>query len=241
MANPGGRCAVSGGAAGRQPAPATSNALIFTTNVGDTVTAGPDHPLIVEYRVPGGEPSPYIHVRGRLRALLAGRYSWNWSNSARNGAPRKDASTGCGARDSFSASVSWTRDLNREDSRASFLLSLLRTIVLLPSCTLVLLVRLLKWLIAPPALLLQMLLGVPLVLLRVRQPIRPRFIRLSEDELPNAAWIALTDAAEALAADGFVQLGDFRCDELIQDAGAVAAAAGPTGSEHGRNDRARRN
>jgi hypothetical protein len=45
--------------------------LTFTTNVGDTVTAGPGHPLIVEYRVPGGEPSPYLHVRGRLRALLA--------------------------------------------------------------------------------------------------------------------------------------------------------------------------
>ena len=45
--------------------------LIFTTNVGDLVTAGPDHPLIVEYRIPGGEPAPYIHVRGRLRALLS--------------------------------------------------------------------------------------------------------------------------------------------------------------------------
>jgi len=40
------------------------------TNVGDVVVAGPDHPLIVEYRTPGGEPSPYLHVRGRLRALL---------------------------------------------------------------------------------------------------------------------------------------------------------------------------
>lgn len=44
--------------------------LIFTTNVGDTVTAGPDHPLTVEYRNPDGEPAPYLHVRGRLRALL---------------------------------------------------------------------------------------------------------------------------------------------------------------------------
>lgn len=102
--------------------------------------------------------------------------------------------------------------------RPAFLLFLLRTVVLLPSYMLVLLVRLLKWLIAPPALLLQMLIGVPLTLLRVRQPIRPQFIRLAEDELPNAAWIALTDAAEALAADGFIQQGDFRCDELIQDA-----------------------
>ena len=45
--------------------------LAFTTGVGDIVTAGADHPLAVEYRVPGGEPSPYIHVRGRLRALLS--------------------------------------------------------------------------------------------------------------------------------------------------------------------------
>lgn len=45
--------------------------LTFTTNVGDLVTAGPDHPLIVEYRVLGGEPAPYLHVRGRLRALLS--------------------------------------------------------------------------------------------------------------------------------------------------------------------------
>ena len=45
--------------------------LTFTTNVGDQVTAGPDHPLIVEYQTPGGEPAPYLQVRGRLRALLS--------------------------------------------------------------------------------------------------------------------------------------------------------------------------
>lgn len=44
--------------------------LTFTTNVGDRITAGPDHPLIVEYQTPGGEPAPYLQVRGRLRALL---------------------------------------------------------------------------------------------------------------------------------------------------------------------------
>jgi hypothetical protein len=44
--------------------------LTFTTNVGDVVIAGPEHPLTVEYRTPGGEPAPYLHVRGRLRALL---------------------------------------------------------------------------------------------------------------------------------------------------------------------------
>ena len=45
--------------------------LTFTTNVGDTVIAGPEHPLTVIYSVPDGEPSPYIHIRGRLMALLS--------------------------------------------------------------------------------------------------------------------------------------------------------------------------
>lgn len=44
--------------------------LTFTTNVGDMIAAGSEHPLMVEYRTPGGEPAPYIQVRGRLRALL---------------------------------------------------------------------------------------------------------------------------------------------------------------------------
>jgi uncharacterized protein len=44
--------------------------LTFTTNLGDTVIAGPDHPLNVEYRAPDDAPAPYLHVRGRLRALL---------------------------------------------------------------------------------------------------------------------------------------------------------------------------
>ncbi|MCP5158373.1 MAG: DUF1285 domain-containing protein [Gammaproteobacteria bacterium] len=48
-----------------------SQNLTFTTNVGDIVTAGLDHPLIVEYPVPGGEPSPHIHIRSRLHALLS--------------------------------------------------------------------------------------------------------------------------------------------------------------------------
>lgn len=98
------------------------------------------------------------------------------------------------------------------------LLSLLRAFVLLPSYMLVLLVRLLKWLIAPLALLLQLLFGAPLVLLRVRQPLHPRFLPLQEIDLPDAAWLELTDAAETLSAEGFIHYGDFRCDELIQGA-----------------------
>ncbi len=99
-----------------------------------------------------------------------------------------------------------------------FLLSLLRIVVLLPSYALVLLVRLIKWLIAPPALLLQLLFGTPLALWRVRQPLRPRFVPIRETELPDAAWLTLTDATESLAAAGFVRCDDFRGDDLIQGA-----------------------
>lgn len=100
----------------------------------------------------------------------------------------------------------------------AFLLSLLRKFVLLPSYALVLLVRLIKWLIVPPALLLQLLIGVPVALSRVRQPLWPHFIPLQESDLPNAVWITMTDATEALAAEGFVANGDFRCDDLVQGA-----------------------
>jgi hypothetical protein len=33
--------------------------------------AGPEHPIQVEYQAAGGEPSPYVHVRARLRALIS--------------------------------------------------------------------------------------------------------------------------------------------------------------------------
>ncbi|MDZ4690660.1 DUF1285 domain-containing protein [Terricaulis sp.] len=42
--------------------------IVFTTNVGDIITAGPEHPLRVERR--GDEPRPYVHVRGRLEARI---------------------------------------------------------------------------------------------------------------------------------------------------------------------------
>ncbi|MDZ7709404.1 MAG: DUF1285 domain-containing protein [Roseovarius sp.] len=44
--------------------------LRFETNVGDTVTAGPDHPIRVERDPETGEPSPYVHVRADLEALI---------------------------------------------------------------------------------------------------------------------------------------------------------------------------
>ncbi len=44
--------------------------LSFTTNVGDTTTAGPEKPIRVERDPVTGEPSPYVLVRDRLEALI---------------------------------------------------------------------------------------------------------------------------------------------------------------------------
>jgi len=43
--------------------------LTFETLAGDSAAAGPDHALRVE-RAPDGEPSPYIHIRRNLEALI---------------------------------------------------------------------------------------------------------------------------------------------------------------------------
>lgn len=44
--------------------------LQFTTHVGDTATAGADHPIRVEKDAETGEPSPYILIRADLWALI---------------------------------------------------------------------------------------------------------------------------------------------------------------------------
>ena len=44
--------------------------LTFTTHVGDTAVAGPDHPIRVARDADTGEPSPYILVRANLEALI---------------------------------------------------------------------------------------------------------------------------------------------------------------------------
>ena len=46
-------------------------ALVFTTDVGDRVEAGPDHPIEVETDPVSGEPAPRIHVRADLWARIA--------------------------------------------------------------------------------------------------------------------------------------------------------------------------
>lgn len=43
--------------------------ITFTTNVGDVVIAGRDHAIRVQ-RDETGEPSPYVHVRAGLEALI---------------------------------------------------------------------------------------------------------------------------------------------------------------------------
>jgi hypothetical protein len=47
-----------------------SSEVIFTTHVGDQVTAGPDHPIRVERKALTGEPAPYVMVRAGLEALI---------------------------------------------------------------------------------------------------------------------------------------------------------------------------
>jgi hypothetical protein len=42
--------------------------IVFTTNAGDVITAGPDNSIRVECR--GDEPRPYVLVRGRLEARI---------------------------------------------------------------------------------------------------------------------------------------------------------------------------
>ncbi len=44
--------------------------LTFTTHVGDATIAGPDNPIRVERDPATGEPSPYVHVRAGLEALI---------------------------------------------------------------------------------------------------------------------------------------------------------------------------
>ena len=46
-------------------------ALTFRTNVGDIVESGCDHPLRFEIEPETGGLKPYVHVRGRLEALVS--------------------------------------------------------------------------------------------------------------------------------------------------------------------------
>lgn len=45
-------------------------ALVFTTDVGDEVTADADHPIVVETNAASGEPQPSVRVRSDLWARI---------------------------------------------------------------------------------------------------------------------------------------------------------------------------
>lgn len=47
-----------------------AQALTFTTNLGDCVIAGPEHPIRVERNADTGEPAPYVELRDGLEALI---------------------------------------------------------------------------------------------------------------------------------------------------------------------------
>ena len=49
----------------------TGDGLAFRTNVGDVVTAGPDHPITMRRSEHAGARVPYVLVRGGLEARLA--------------------------------------------------------------------------------------------------------------------------------------------------------------------------
>ena len=49
----------------------TNDGYAFRTNVGDVVTAGPDHPIETRWSEAAGARVPYVRVRGGLDARLA--------------------------------------------------------------------------------------------------------------------------------------------------------------------------
>ena len=47
-----------------------SQTLVFTTNTGETVTAGAEHQIRVETNQPRAEPHPILHIRGGMNGLI---------------------------------------------------------------------------------------------------------------------------------------------------------------------------
>ncbi|MEO1457455.1 MAG: DUF1285 domain-containing protein [Pseudomonadota bacterium] len=54
----------------RVEAPGPDQVLVFETSVGDETAAGPENPIRVARDAETGEPSPYVHVRRGLEALI---------------------------------------------------------------------------------------------------------------------------------------------------------------------------
>ena len=51
-------------------APGNAQTITFETNVGDLSVAGPENPIRVARDQDTGEPSPYVHIRAGLEALI---------------------------------------------------------------------------------------------------------------------------------------------------------------------------
>lgn len=59
--------------------------LTFTTNVGDEAVAGPEHGLRFETDTENGGLKPYLHVRGRLEALVSRALTYDLVELAEDG------------------------------------------------------------------------------------------------------------------------------------------------------------
>lgn len=57
--------------------------IVFGTNVGDRVTAGPDH--MIELRGSADEPRPYVHIRRGLWALIDRKTFYRLADAAMPG------------------------------------------------------------------------------------------------------------------------------------------------------------
>ena len=57
--------------------------VTFRTNVDETVAAGPGHPIRVAIDQVSGEPSPYVHVRDGLEALIVRSFYYQLVNAGR--------------------------------------------------------------------------------------------------------------------------------------------------------------
>lgn len=60
------------------------DAITFTTNLDEQVTAGPDDPIRVE-TAQDGTPRPYVHVRSGLEALIDRKTFYRLADAARPG------------------------------------------------------------------------------------------------------------------------------------------------------------
>ncbi|MDO5705651.1 MAG: DUF1285 domain-containing protein [Paracoccus sp. (in: a-proteobacteria)] len=70
------------------------DAITFTTNVGDQVTADADNPITV--RMHEDEPRPYVHVRGGMVALIDRKTFYRLADAAQPGADGRLGVTSAG-------------------------------------------------------------------------------------------------------------------------------------------------